>query len=84
MMVFSAVRLMAFRLQDRYGTIFNKTRGNSHQRTSKGARLAGDCSDLSVAGAIDPHVASFPQRVSVIGPLVPEASLVSQPMGPAA
>lgn len=50
---------------------------------AKRAKLAGDFSDLSAAVAVEPQAGSFPQHVSQMRPPVPEASLVSQPVGPA-
>lgn len=50
---------------------------------AKRAKLAGDFCDLSASVAVEPQTGSFPQRVSQMRPSVPEASLVSQPVGPA-
>ena len=49
--------------------------------SARRAKLAGDFCDLSAA--VEPQTGSFPQHVSQMRPPLPEASLVSQPVGPA-
>lgn len=71
---------MAFRLQ---GAGTNMEQYSTKQETTLISEPLKEPSWPVSAVAVEPHVASFPQRVSVIGPLVPEASLASQPMGPA-
>lgn len=85
MMMFGTVRLIAFRFQGA-GTSTEQYPTKQEETVTNEALNGPDwqvTADLSVSVAVEPHVASFPQRVSVIGPPVPEASLVSQPLGPA-
>lgn len=82
MMMFGTVRLTAFRLQGA-GSSREQYPTKQEETVTNEAPNWQETADLSVSVAVEPHVASFPQRVSVIGPPVPQASLVSQPVGPA-
>lgn len=84
-MMFGPVRRVAFRLQGA-GTSTEQYPTKQEETVTNEALKGPDwqvAADLSVSVAVEPHGASFPQRVSVIGPPVPQASLVSQPVGPA-
>lgn len=56
---------------------------NRHTLGARRAKLAGDFCNLSATVAVEPQTGSFPLHVSQMRPPVPEASLVSQPVGPA-